>query len=68
MTAGLEGTTSPGLFIVMMIITLSGTTIDGHSPLSPPLALPEWECIWTGLLALCPSTECPQVEEGPQTH
>ena len=41
MTAGLEGTTSPGVFIVMMIVTLPGTTIVKQSSVSPPLALPE---------------------------
>ena len=38
MTASLEGTTSPGVFIVMMMVTLPGTTVvEQHPP--PPLWL-----------------------------
>ena len=40
-TACLEGTTSPGVFIVMMVVTLPVTTVVKHPSPSPPLAPPE---------------------------
>ena len=39
--SGLEGTTSPGVFIVLMLVTLPGTTIVLQTYVSPPLALTE---------------------------
>ena len=40
-TAGLEGTTSPGVFIVLMMVTLPVTTVVEQTSLSAPLAPPE---------------------------
>ena len=63
MTVGLEGMISPGVCgALMKKVTLSVTMREKHAsppPPPPPLSLTEWQCMWTVLLALCPSTESP---------
>ena len=40
-TAGLEGTTSPGVLLVLMMVTLPVTTVVKQPSISPPLSPPE---------------------------
>ncbi|XP_025760114.1 neoverrucotoxin subunit beta-like [Oreochromis niloticus] len=62
-----EGLISPGVCTaLMMVLVLSGTITEKHPsppppppPPPPPLSLTEQQCMWTVLLALCPSTESP---------
>lgn len=55
-------TTCPGVSSALGLVTSPVTvreqqTSEG-SP--PPLSVAEWECVWTGLLALCPSNPLTQ--------
>lgn len=63
MNVVLVRTAGPGVSSVLLMVTLPVTIREQQAyRLAPPhLTLARLQCIWTGLLVLCPSTGSPLV-------
>ena len=71
LTAGLERIINPGVWSALTVLTPSVTITEGY-PSPPPhprlLSATEWQCMWTILLAFCPSIKSPLTNWSASTH